>query len=92
MHAKLAMDSFTHRRLGLASHGCVLAIGLLGGLVLLDRHGPDPGLPVSTPRPPAPAAHARAVAAAWLDQALAKVTADRKESNHFHDASVRPPG
>ena len=84
------MHFFTHRRLGLASHGFVLAIGLLGGLVLLDRHGLEPGRLASTPRPPAPSAHARAVAAAWLDQALAKVTADRKESNHFLDREKLP--
>lgn len=86
------MHSSTNRGLGLASHGFVLAIGLFGGLVLLDRHGPGLGL-LSVdppPPPPAPADHARAAAAAWFDQALTRVKADHKETNSLSDREKLP--
>jgi hypothetical protein len=67
-----------------------LAIGLFGGLVLLHRHGPGLGLFVSNPPPPPPAGQARVVAAAWFDQALAKVKADHEETSSFSDREKLP--
>jgi len=86
------MQPTTHRGFGFASHGIVLAIGLFGGLVLLDRHGPRLGLIASDPPqpPPAPAGHARAAATAWLDQALAKVKVSREEANSLSDREKLP--
>ncbi len=75
------------RRFGFTSHAVVLAVGLSGGLLLLDQR--RLGLPVDAPPPQEPASHAQ-VAGAWLEQALAKAREEREKSDHCMDWEKLP--